>query len=132
MSSWRRAVVQSSAGLSLAILVCAAGLSPAKAAPQPLPALVTGPLSQPAKTQCYTTEVCVRRGRPWGGHRPPCIEWATRTVCEPHVYNNPNKPARSDPKVHVPELVAKPKPWQFQRALVPPSSIGRAPTFMRR
>lgn len=119
---------------SLALLLCALGTSPAVAAP-PLPRGVdAGSLAQPVKTQCYTKEVCMRRGRPSGGHRPPCIEWATKKVCEPHVYNNPNKPPDSLPSVRVPKLIDRPKPWQFQHqpSLRLPPSIGRSPSIMRR
>ena len=120
---------------SLAILLCAVGISPASAAPSLLISPDAGSLVQPAKTQCYTTEVCIR----WRRNPPPhpgskCLEWTTKKVCEPHVYNNPNKPSEAAPRVRVPELIAKPKPWQFQRqpGLALPSSIGRSPSFKRR
>lgn len=126
-------MVYSLARMSIAILLCTVGLSPAVAAPASFISSDANSLVQPAKTQCYTTEVCVRRGRPSGGHRPPCIEWATKTVCEPHVYNNPKKPSDSSPKVRVPGLISKPKPWQFQhQPALAPLPIGRAPSSMRR
>lgn len=120
---------------SLAVLLCALGTSPAVAAPPLLHGVDAGSLAQPAKTQCYTTQVCVR----WRRNPPPhpgvkCLEWTTKKVCEPHVYNNPNKPPDSLPRVRVPKLIAKPKPWQFQRqpSLKLPPSIGRSPSIMRR
>lgn len=120
---------------SLAVLLCAVGTSSAVAAP-PLPSSVeAGSLAQTAKTQCYTTEVCIRwRRNPAPHPGAKCLQWVTRKVCEPHVYNNPNKPPDSLPRVRVPKLIAKPKPWQFQRqpSLRLPPTFGRSPSIMRR
>lgn len=118
---------------SLITLIYGATALSATAAPVSLPDTYPSTLVQSAKTQCYTAEVCVRRARP-SGHRPPCIQWATKTFCEPHVYNNPNKPPDSPPGVRVPKLIAKPKPWQFQQR---PSfqfapAIGQSRSIMRR
>lgn len=120
---------------SLALLLCAVGTSPAVAAP-PLPRGEDGvSMAQLAKTQCYTTKVCTRwRRNPAPHPGAKCLEWTTKKVCEPHVYNNPNKPADELPRVRVPKLIAKPKPWQFQRqpSFRLPPSIGQSPSMMRR
>jgi hypothetical protein len=124
---------------SLIMLLGVIGTSPGMAA-LPLPHwAVARSIAQPAKTQCYMTKVCLhwqRRGASSPGYwaHPVCVQWTTQKVCEPHVYNNPNKPPDSLPKVRVPTLIAKPKPWQFQRqpSFGPPPSIGRSPSIMRR
>lgn len=117
----------------LAVVLFAVSGLPCAAAPALPHGANVGSLAEPAKLQCYTKEVCVRRARP-SGHRPPCIEWATKKFCEPHVYNNPKKPPDAPPDVRVPKLIAKPKPWQFQRQpdLGRLPSIGRSPSMMRR
>src|SRR5688572_27788459 len=90
---------------TLAVLLCTMGISSAVAAPALPPMVDSGSLAQLAKTQCYTTEVCTRwRRNPAPHPGVKCLEWTTKKVCEPHVYNNPNKPPDSLPRVRVPEL----------------------------
>ena len=111
------------------VLLCAASTCPVVAAP-PLPrAMASASVVELAKTQCYPKNVCVQWRRGWPSGSPPvCGAWETKTVCEPHVYNNPNKPSSSPDEVRVPKLIAKPKPWQFSQ---PPSS-GIQPNFAPR
>ena len=81
---------------------------------------------QLAKTQCYWKEVCLRWLRPHPAGTPPkCFKWENRRTCEPHVYNDPNKPSSTLGRVHVPKLIAKPKPWQFQQR----STLPMRPSF---
>lgn len=119
----------------LAVLLGAIGTSSTVAAP-PLPrAVEAASLVQTAKTQCYTKEVCIHWARNPAPHPGAhCVQWVTKTVCEPWVYNNPNKAPDSLPRVHVPKLIAKPKPWQFQRqsSFGLPPFLARSPIMMRR
>jgi len=117
-----------------AILLCFIGASSAGAAP-PVPHNGDiGSLAQPAKAQCHTIEVCTHWHRNPPPHYPTCDQWSQKKVCEPWVYNNPNMPPPSPPNVHVPKLIAKPKPWQFQLqpTRTPPPSFARSPSMMHR
>ena len=125
---------QTLARRALAVLFCAIGTSSAVAAPAFPRGVDAGSLAQPVKTQCYTTKVCIRwRRNPAPHPGAKCLQWITKKVCEPHVYNNPNKPPDSLPRVRVPKLIEKPKPWQFQRqpSLRLSPSLGRSPSIMR-
>lgn len=80
-------------------------------------------LAEPVNRPCW--RVCLKWLRPNtpGGH-PKC--WKTKRVCGP--YDSLQKSPQSPPKVEVPNLSAKPKPWNFRQQSAPrvPSLSGRS------